>query len=123
MKKRPSVIRTVGLVCLGLVIVFGINQPVTSSAAGGGYLSVRRIANFGNGIAVALYVDGAQVSMISRGRQYDGYLSPGRHVIVATPVPNVMMSQPWQRTINVAGGEHYIFTAKWQGTNLNLVPK
>src|SRR4051812_45942929 len=111
-------IRILTLVCLTLTLVC----PASLSAAGGGTLSVRRVANFGNGIAVAIYVDGVQVFMMSRGRKYDGYLSPGRHVIVATPVPNAMMSKPWQRTINVAGGEHYIFTAKWQGTNLNLVP-
>lgn len=116
-------IRIFSLICLALTLICGINQPVTVSAAGGATLSVRRIANFGNGIAVALYIDGAQAMMISRGRQYDGYLSPGRHVITAVPVPNVMMSHQWQRVINVSGGEHYVFTAKWQGTNLNLVSR
>lgn len=116
-----KLIRILTLVCLSLTLVCGINYPASLSAAGGGTLSVRRVANFGNGIAVAIYVDGVQVYMMSRGRQYDGYLSPGRHVIVATPVPNAMMSRPWQRTINIAGGEHYVFTARWMGTDLNLV--
>ena len=107
-----------------LAVVLLALQPATVDAQHGNAarLSVYRIANFGNGVAVILYVDGAQVMTMSRGREYDGVLSPGRHVLTATVAPNVMMSRTFQRAIDVQAGRTYSFTAKWMGTDVVLVP-
>ena len=112
--------RFVGLLAVVLLAL----QPAAVRAQHGNAarLTVHRIANFGNGIAVILYVDGAQVMTMSRGREYDGVLSPGRHVLTATVAPNVMMSRTFQRAIDVQAGRTYSFTAKWQGTDVVLVP-
>ena len=106
-----------------LAVVLLALQPAAVKAQHGNAarLTVHRIANFGNGIAVILYVDGAQVMTMSRGREYDGVLSPGRHVLTATVAPNVMMSRTFQRAIDVQGGRTYSFTAKWMGTDVVLV--
>ena len=107
-----------------LAVVLLALQPATAEAQHGSAarLTVHRIANFGNGIAVILYIDGAQVMTISRGREYDGVLAPGRHVLSATVAPNVMMSRTFQRAIDVQAGRTYSFTAKWQGTDVVLIP-
>lgn len=117
---KISVGRFFGLLALVLLAL----QPAAVDAQHGNVarLSVYRVANFGSGVAVILYVDGTQVMTISRGREYDGVLSPGRHVLTATVAPNVMMSRTWQRTIDARAGQTYSFTAKWQGTDVMLVP-
>jgi hypothetical protein len=107
-----------------LAVVLLALQPVTVEAQHGNVarLTVHRIANFGNGIAVILYVDGTQVMTLSRGREYDGVLAPGRHLLTATVAPNVMMSRTFQRVLEARAGQTYSFTAKWQGTDVVLVP-
>ena len=62
-----------------LAVVLLALQPAAVKAQHGNAarLTVHRIANFGNGIAVILYVDGAQVMTMSRGREYRRSVVPG----------------------------------------------
>jgi len=48
-------------------------------------------------------------------------LTPGRHKISATVVPNLVYSPVWQKEINVQSGRTYSFTAIWQGQRMVLV--
>jgi hypothetical protein len=105
---------------LGLVSIILITAT-SSSAAEGGRLMVKRSANFGERVSLSLSVDGKQVARLVSGRNYDGYLAPGRHVISATVVPNMVYSPVWQKEINVQAGQNYSFTAIWQGQRMILV--
>jgi hypothetical protein len=93
----------------------------SSNAAEGGRLIVMRVANFGQRISLSLSVDGKEVARLVEGRSYDGYLAPGRHLISATVVPNLVYSPVWQREINVQSGQTYSFTGIWKGQRMVLV--
>ena len=82
---------------------------------------VNRVANFGERISLSILVDGKEVARIDEGRSYDGLLTPGRHIISATVVPNLVDSPVWQKEINVQSGQNYSFTAIWQGQKMVLV--
>src|SRR5262249_58654126 len=89
------------------IVSFVLIGATSSFAAEGGRLIVKRVANFGGRISLSLSVDGKQVARLVEGRSYDGYLAPGRHVISATVVPNLVYSPVWQKEINVQSGQTY----------------
>ena len=124
MKNSASRTLVAGL-AIALVLVGCSTSPSTSStssatAANGARLTVNRIANFGGGVTLLLSVDGKQVAQLPRGQNYDGYLTPGTHVLSATVAPN-FNTPPWQKQLNVKAGQAYSFTATWQGQNVVLV--
>ena len=105
-------------VALALFILIG---ATASFSAEGGRLMVNRVANFGERISLSVSVDGKEVARLDEGRSYNGYLAPGRHVISATAVPNLVYSPVWQKEIRVQSGRTYSFTAIWQGQKMVLV--
>src|SRR5207253_6657497 len=54
----------------------------------GGHVMVNRVANFGTDLSLSVSVDGSEVANLVEGQNYDGYLSPGKHVISAVVSPN-----------------------------------
>ena len=82
---------------------------------------VKRAANFGDRVSLSLSVDGKEVAHLVQGHNYSGYLAPGRHVISATVVPNLVFSPVWRTEISVQSGRTYSFTAIWQGQRMVLV--
>lgn len=115
--KSKSIIN-VFVVALILSVLVG---ATSSAATQGARLMVNRAANFGERISVSLSVDGKVVGHLDEGRSYDGNLAPGRHIISATVVPNLVYSPVWQTEINVQSGQNYSFTAIWRGEKLVLV--
>lgn len=115
--KSKSIIRT----SLVLAISFALFAAAASFAAQGGRLTVNRVANFGERVSLAVSIDGKEVARLMEGRNYDGSLTPGRHVISATVVPNLVDSPVWQKEITVQSGQTYSFTAVWQGERMVLV--
>jgi hypothetical protein len=105
---------------IGVVSII-LLAAASSFAAEGGRLMVKRSANFGERVSLSLSVDGKQVARLVSGRTYDGYLTPGHHVISATVVPNLVYSPVWQKEINVQPRQTYSFTAIWQGQRMVLV--
>ena len=125
MKNSASRTLVAGL-AIALVLVGCSTSPSTSStssatAANGARLTVNRIANFGGGVTLLVSVVGKQVAALPRGQNYDGYLTPGTHVLSATVAPNFINTPAWQKQLNVKAGQAYSFTATWQGQNLALV--
>ena len=120
MRKRKSIIHLLGLAgsCLILVGAAGLTFAGEKS---GGHLIVDRVANFGTDLALSLSVDGSEVATLTEGKNYDGHLSPGKHVISAVVSPNRDDSRPGKATIDVKDGETYSFTAMWQGDDLALI--
>ena len=82
---------------------------------------VNRVANFGDHLSLSVSVDGKEVARLVEGHSYDGSLTPGRHIISATVVPNLVFSPVWQKEINIQSGQTYSFTAIWQGQQMVLV--
>jgi hypothetical protein len=103
------------------LVLFVLTCATASFAAEGGRLMVMRAANFGDRVSLSLSVDGKEVATLVEGHNYEGYLAPGRHIISATVVPNLVFSPVWQKEISVQSGRTYSFTAIWQGERMVLV--
>jgi len=114
---KSKSIANIFLVVIVSIVLIG---ATSSYSAQGGRLMVKRVANFGERVSLSLSVDGKEVARLVEGRSYDGYLTPGRHMISATVVPNLVYSPVWQKEINVQSGQTYSFTAIWQGQKMVL---
>ena len=104
-----------------ILILFSV-VSLANAARPDGRLIVIRVANFGWNLAANLKIDGKTVANIVQGRRYDHRISPGRHVLTVSVVPNLQLSQPTSITLNVQPGATYIFTALWDSQNVYLRP-
>ena len=120
MKKPKSIIHLLSLVSSCLILV-GAAGLTFAGEKSGGHLIVDRVANFGTDLALSVSVDGSEVATLIEGKNYDGHLSPGKHVISAVVSPNTDDSHAGKATIDVKDGETYSFTAMWQGQDLALI--
>jgi len=68
-----------------------------------------------------LSVDGKDVGSFGEGRNYDGYLPAGQHVLTVRVDPNQTDARPGKKTVTVKAGQTYSYTAAWSGQNLVLV--
>jgi hypothetical protein len=122
MKKYRSIIHILSLVCACLIAGCA-TQPgaATAPPPNSGHLIVTRVANFGSDLSLVLSVDGKDVGSFTEGRNYDGYLPAGQHVITARVDPNPGGKRPGRKTLTVQTGQTYSYTAAWSGENLVLV--
>lgn len=73
-------------------------------------LIITRMPNLGVNVTVKLWIDGKQTATLGYARDYEGVLTPGRHVLAvwanrsASPVP-------WEMVLNAQSGQTYIFSA------------
>jgi len=124
MKKYASIIHILSLACAGLISVgCATTQPgaATAPPPNSGHLIVTRVANFGTDLSLVLSVDGKDVGSFTEGRNYDGYLPAGQHVLIARVDPNPGGKRPGRKTLTVQAGQTYSYTAAWSGENLVLV--
>jgi hypothetical protein len=96
----------------------GVVQPVVRA----GRLIVCRDPALGNFLIAHLDVDGVPVATIPYGRSYEGFLSPGRHVLSVLPTPNPAWRNPPEMVRNVRSGETYTFTLIGDSGYLILLP-
>jgi hypothetical protein len=90
-----------------------------TSAADGGHLLIKRSPVLGRNVSITLTIDGKLAGTVGWGRTYDRYLTPGRHILTATP--NRSRGE-WQGTLNVRAGETYSYSASYNGSKLLLTP-
>ena len=83
-----------------------VAQPVERAAR----LIVRRDPGLGNFLIAHLHIDGVPVATIGYGRTYEGFLSPGRHVLSLLPTPNPRWPTPSSMILDVRSGQTYSFT-------------
>ena len=124
MKKYASIIHILSLACACLISVgCATNQPgaATAPPPNSGHLIVTRVANFGSDLSLVLSVDGKDVGSFPEGRNYDGYLPAGPHVLTARVDPFQAGKRPGRKTLTVQAGQTYSYTAAWSGGNLVLV--
>ena len=72
-------------------------------------LIITRMPNLGVNNVVQLWIDGKPTATLGYARDYEGVLTPGRHVlgVQVTRLPGV----PWEMALNAQSGQTYIFTA------------
>jgi hypothetical protein len=124
MKRYSSTIHILSLACACLISVgCATNQPgaATAPPPNSGHLLVYRVANFGANLSLILSVDGKDMGSFTEGRNYDGYLSAGQHVLTARVDPNPGGTRPGRKTLTVKAGQTYSYTAAWSGGKLVLV--
>jgi len=124
MKRYSSTIHILSLACACLISVgCATNQPgaATAPPPNSGHLLVYRVANFGTDLSLVLSVDGKDVGSFTEGRNYNGYLSAGQHVLTARVDPNRVGTRPGRKTLTVKAGQTYSYTAGWSGGNVVLV--
>jgi hypothetical protein len=125
MKKSQSITYAVGLASACLILIScQTGQPGAGMApipANSGHLIVTRVANFGSNMSLVVSVDGRDVGAFTEGRNYDGYLPAGQHVLIARVDPNMTGAGPARKTLNVKAGQTYSFTAGLSGGNMTLV--
>src|SRR5881392_292878 len=123
MKKYGSIFRILSLACACLISVgCATDQPGAATAPpNSGHLLVYRVPNFGTDLFLVVSVDGKDVGSFSEGRNYDGYLPAGQHVITARVDPFQAGKRPGRKTITVQAGQTYSYTAAWSGGKLVLV--
>jgi hypothetical protein len=102
-------------------------QPRRTTVAGSALaqparLVVWRFASLGNFVWVDLNIDGVPVANIGYGATYEGFLTPGQHVLSVLPTPVPKWITPWQMILDVRAGQTYAFTAIGYSGNLILLP-
>jgi len=93
-------------------------QPVKGAAR----LIVRRDPALGTFLIAHLRVDGVPVAAIGYGRTYEGFLSPGRHVLSLLAAPSPKWPAPLGMILDARSGETYNFTAIGDSGSLILLP-
>ena len=123
MKKYGSIINILSLACACLIAAGCATQPgaATAPPPNSGHVIINRVANFGSDLSLVVSVDGKDVGSFSEGRNYDGYLPAGQHVITARCDPNPGGKRPGRKTLTVQAGQTYSYTAAWSGGRLVLV--
>jgi hypothetical protein len=95
-----------------------VGQPVEGAAR----LIVSRDPALGNFVIAHLQVDGVPVAAIAYGRTYEGFLSPGRHVLSLLPTPNPKWRTPSAMVLDARSGQTYSFTLIGDSGYLVLLP-
>jgi hypothetical protein len=95
-----------------------VGQPVQGAAR----LIVSRDPALGNFLIGHLQVDGVPVAAIAYGRTYEGFLSPGRHVLSLLPTPNPKWRTPSAMVLDARSGQTYSFTLIGDSGYLILLP-
>ena len=95
-----------------------VGQPVEGAAR----LIVSRDPALGNFLIAHLRVDGVPVAAIGYGRTYEGFLTPGRHVLSLLPTPNPKWPTAPGMILDVRSGQTYSFTAIGDSGYLVLLP-
>jgi hypothetical protein len=113
-----------GRLCLIVVFVSAISitsgVPQPRSGAGSSRLIVQRAANFGWNLALHFKIDGRTVATIIQGRDYEGFISAGRHELTVLPVPKTGFRDPTSVWLDARPGYTYAFTAVWESDQVVL---
>jgi len=80
-----------------------------TSAADGGRLFIRRSPTLGSNVTISLWIDGKVAGTLVRNRNYDRYITPGRHILTASPTNG----GEWRGVLDVRRGETYSYTASY----------
>jgi hypothetical protein len=74
-------------------------------------LVIYRAPDLGRYVIMQLSIDGAPPVALGYGRTFEGFLSPGRHVLLLLPTPDPKWPAPSQMTLDMRSGQTYSFTA------------
>jgi hypothetical protein len=90
-----------------------------TNAIDGGRLIIKYSPTLGINVAIVLTIDGKLVGPLVRGHIFDRYLTPGRHILVASPN---RLAGDWQGVLHVRAGHTYTYIARYNVSRLVLYP-
>ena len=125
MKKYNLITSVLSMTGIGLILI-GCQATQSGAASApppsSGHVFIYRAANFGADWSLVVSVDGKDVGSFSEGRNYDGYLPAGQHVLTVRAEPTDPINRrPGRKTLTVVAGQSYVYTAAWSGGKLVLV--
>ena len=86
-----------------------------SELMGNSGLSIFREADYGNHNGLSIYIDGVPITTLSRGEGYKAIVRPGRHRLTVANTPSPYGKTRFtHKTIELAPGQNYSFTAIWE---------
>jgi hypothetical protein len=107
---------------MGVLFFLCVSQGVSaneSESLNGGRLIIKRSVVLGHNVSVSIYIDGKPAGTLRRNHDFEKFLTPGRHTLLASP--NRSRGE-WQTTLNVRAGETYSYTASYNVNKIVLTP-
>lgn len=89
-----------------------------TSAADGGRLVINRSPVLGSNVTISLTIDGKVAGTLVWHRTYDRYITPGRHILIASPTNG----GEWRGILEVRRGETYSYSASYNVYKIVLTP-
>jgi hypothetical protein len=84
-------------------------------------LTIFREAAYGYQDGLAIYLDGVPITTLCQGYAYRAIVRPGRHLLTIANTPSPYGKTKFtQRTITLAPGQNYSFTAMWDVETVTL---
>ena len=90
------------------------------TSAEGGRLLITRSPTIGRNVTIILSIDGQPAGSLTWGRTYDKYITPGSHILIASPSRT---GRAWQGTLDVRPGQTYSYSAAFAVDKVVLTPK
>src|SRR2546423_1086696 len=85
-----------------------------SELMGNSGLTIFREADYGSHNGLSIYLDGISITTLSHGEAYRAIVRPGRHLLTVLSTPSPYGKTRFtNRTIDLASGQSYSFTAMW----------
>ena len=89
---------------------FALPNHAAATSQAPARLIITRMPNLGVNNVVQLWIDGKPTATLGYARDYEGVLTPGRHVLGVLPTRS-LSSTPWEMALNAQSGQTYIFSA------------
>jgi len=128
MKKSNSAGRVILflLAAINLLVAAAMNAGPSydysrNELMGNSGLTIFREADYGNHNGLSIYLDGIPITTLSRGEAYRAIVRPGRHLLTVLSTPSPYgKTRPTNRTVDLASGQSYSFTALWDVDVISL---
>src|SRR5215471_20551982 len=99
----------VSLFCSAFVTGQAMGAEPRSSSQAPARLIITRMPNLGVNNVVQLWIDGKPTATLGYARDYEGVLTPGRHVLGVQVTRS--LGTPWEMALNAQSGQTYTFSA------------
>ena len=120
----PKLVVLVAAVSLGLTASAIAGTPYDYSRSelmGNSGLTIFREAAYGYQNGLAIYLDGVPITTLSQGEGYRAIVRPGRHILTIANTPSPYGKTKFtHKTLDLAPGENYAFTAIWDVETVTL---
>lgn len=84
-------------------------------------LAIFREADYGSHNGLRIFLDGIPITTLVKGEGYRAIVRPGRHTLTVSNTPSPYGKTRFtNRTIQLAAGQNYAFTAIWDVETLTI---